>query len=123
MEGRRGLRAKVPFFLLSPEQNREGGRTAALSAGELGKGGGHGGLQKHEEVEGFRFPYYLGLGRSEAAAPRGPAGNGAVGRGGGHGKRENGEGGEGNLSPLSPRVEMQGGGGATVAGGGRLRRA
>jgi len=64
----------VPFFLLSPEQNREGGRTAALSAGELGQGGGHGGLQKHEEVEGFRFPYYLGLGRSEAAAPRGPAG-------------------------------------------------
>ena len=46
----------MPFFLLSPEQNREGGRTAALSAGELGKGGGHGGLQKHEEVEGFRFP-------------------------------------------------------------------
>jgi len=66
----------VPFFLLSPEQNREGGRTAALSAGELGKGGGHGGLQKHEEVEGFRFPYYLGLGRSEAAAPRGPVGGG-----------------------------------------------
>ena len=29
---------------------------AALSAGELGQGGGHGGLQKHEEVEGFRFP-------------------------------------------------------------------
>ena len=46
----------MPFFLLSPEQNREGGRTAALSAGELGQGGGHGGLQKHEEVEGFRFP-------------------------------------------------------------------
>jgi len=74
MEGREGPKGKSALLPPLSRTEQRGGRTAALSAGELGKGGGHGGLQKHEEVEGFRFPYYLGLGRSEAAAPRGPAG-------------------------------------------------
>ena len=65
----------MPFFLLSPEQNREGGRTAALSAGELGQGGRHGEGQKHEGVEGFRFPLL-----PRAGAKRGGSATRADGR-------------------------------------------
>ena len=51
-----GLRAKSPFFLLSPEQNRGGGHTAAALAGTPGRGGGREVGEKNEESEGVLFP-------------------------------------------------------------------
>ena len=47
---------------------------AAPVPGEPGLGGGHGGGKGTRGSRAFDSPSYLGLGRSEAAAPRGPVG-------------------------------------------------
>ena len=69
----------------------------------------------------FDSPSYLGLGRSEAAAPRGPAGGGRRRCGAQRRLRLGGndEGSEGILVPFSPWAGMEREGAPTMAGGQR----
>ena len=92
---------------------------AAPIPGEPGQGGGHGGGKGTRGSRAFDSPSYLGLGRSEAAAPRGPAGGGRWRCGARWRPRLGGndEGNEGILVPFSPWAGMEREGAPTVAGG------
>ena len=89
-----GPKGKIAFLLpLSRDQNRGGGGgDGGADSRRARVRGGHGGGKGTRGSRAFDSPSYLELGRSEAAAPRGPVGGGhrrcgvgAVGRGGGQG--------------------------------------
>jgi len=73
----------VPFFYLPTCRTGEaqGGGLGPAALGELGRPGRRG--KRERRVRGFDSPPWLGLGWSEEAAPRWPAGGGGYGGGGG----------------------------------------
>ena len=66
----------MPFLFLPSLETEEGGRTAALVAGELGQGGAREEGERERRVRGFDPLPRLGRRWSEAAWPRWPAAGG-----------------------------------------------